>query len=492
LYSGSLIEHLSWSPDHINTQIMFDAVEYGTDGLLSRTVRVVSGFQDADGNGQPDGLVVNTRINNALSPDWSFDAQCPNPDDPYSVSPLLAADDSSQIQQNYLVRKACLWEYRGAIFAPVFHETSFNTFVGTDEIVDFVSANGLVAMNPDVGQFIDPLQGIQNNFDFRYLFARAAINGIVNNAYNTLNPDEPVNPVLYLKTNFSCTSSLNVCLGGGLYSVEHHPTPPGLAPSWNPNVDGPACQNVPPPVDYEQKLPDDTVQVIDLYHCVDRNWYNRVLDTWGRTPNHAYWLAGYRDIVPEIIAAIHDEATGFDILNGGQYARSPNVSDLPEGSFQTDIDIVNQSIVSRYEAHLDILYNGDPSACAFWPIYLPTPDPYPLRALNYEQGRPFGYTVRFGLTGDAIHIHYLRVGRAEGSTSPSDPIISLSWETEVYELGQNVPDGLYVTTWPVNPAPWRYSVWSYVLGTLQNPNENPDPEKPALFELILPLNKQCP
>ena len=141
---------------------------------------------------------------------------------------------------------------------------------------------------------------------------------------------------------------------------------------------------------------------------------------------------------------------------------------------------------------------------------------YPLRATNND--RVFRYNdtssyklftspyfpresqTAFGLTNDSMHIHTLRLERANGQTTGQ--IVGITWTTYIFQFGAEVPkdqnqtedlntfppnDGIRSSTFPANPALWTGDV-RYVDSkeTVQIM-----PRLNMFFELIIPSNTVC-
>lgn len=363
-------------------------------------------------------------------PKWSQAVRCPNVSN-YSL--LTEANATLE------TRMACLLEYRGIMFAAMFHETSENEYLSLDEITT-VLPELLNATNPvlyaTVLTDINDFDLLSVPYDHRYLYARSMINGMMGNLYATASP--PKDPMGYFVSNYPSTVSRG--------NPETEPNP-----AWFPSL-GKLCDSL--------FVGSTTIRAVIVPYCADRELYNELWDgiPFGAvtsTPLHDY-IRGYLQIAPHMYTAVFDEVYGgvLDPVRGGSSARHANIcvgSIDPNAKGSCGDQVVFRTLVAdgaerlsqSYMHHLREIYRVDLQT--FNPIgCLPGEDQGPLRASNIGQ-------LAFGLSGeDAGHIHFLRFERTEDGKYKGG---SLQWVTLVlqYGFGQSYIDG-HLTSNPLNPS----------------------------------------
>jgi len=403
-------------------------------------------YQAPVAGGQREALIVG-----AFAPTWSQTVACIglNPTEFQTLYLLTETNPDRQI------RKACLMQYYGILMSAVFHESNNNAGISFNELPQFTQQNNI--NDP----YISTFSTLDEEYNHRHLYTVAALNGIVNKAR------KGQNPMRYFGDNFECTVRLLECIdidGDGLEVFDTNPQ--WLRGTWT----GTDCNLF-------------LKSGNDLDYCADYTWYNYLVKMLAYQLDKSTWNTAYTQILPEILAAIHDEVftdapivdyiANNDILQGGISAKDANI--CPDVNKETKlcntlpvtdpfITMVadGETISAAYMRHLDRVYKA--SAECITPIIGPNgiADGYLPRATN---GYPvLGYTsrayIRFGLSGDSIHIFYFHTGE-------------MKWKTAVFQLGNVkvldvIPDGIIWTSQPADPASWL-----------------PDPS--IKFELLMPL-----
>ncbi|MBE2182399.1 MAG: PD40 domain-containing protein [Anaerolineae bacterium] len=489
----------SWSPDM--TQIAFVS-NYFLGGL--NTFAHIASNITVDSDGRISNNFTIDPVPRSASfwiifggPSWSQYVECGD-----YVNGILEG-------QAFYIRKSCLWEYRGVLFIPTFHETSHDIYLSTNELSSFVTEHIPLPQYPGIDENLDAFRNIIFNYDHRYLYALSTINGLISTAPSGY----PAATIL----RYGCATSSRHCPG------TDGPTGSGYNsngdPWWIDWVGSVHC---------DQNRP-SSYAGNPVNYCYDRVFYNTVVDTFGVDDARPSWKRGYMNIMPQIIAAIHDTAMGIDPLYDGQEAKAANGTEVDafgtpqEVSFVDSLQLINystnqQSITDVYMTHIDNLYTASPAACIVpievAPHYYQQSQAFfqqhPLRTTNNDNLFRFNDAVAYGLpsypnnffasenkqrfflTNDSVHIHTIRADYA------GDSVAVLTWTTLVFQLGANLStspdrltfspnDGIRSSTFPINPAPWSGQVRRVDSGTV-NVSSN---RMGALFELIIPAALEC-
>lgn len=451
---------------------------------------------------------------------WSPYVACPDPLDVLNIALTTDTPPNTTFKvQPFYIRKTCLLEFRGVIFAMAFHENSEGRNILLKDVLDLVntetfdpSFGGVTTLTPDLEFLVSEPSYQLNTY---YMYVRAALNGVLNQS-TTDDGTLGTNPGTYI-ANAECTSSSRECVYGtpgptGNLNTEHNP-------HWIAWDGEENCKVWVAGTDYET----NTVGGVDYSYrrCIDHEFYNNVLDTRGKVYSLSTddWYTGYKTFMPYIMMAIQDEISGVDPLYRGQQVRNPNIGENTAQLFTTN-HIAGESLMSSYHRHLGQLYyrgSDDPLAgpdqiscfigIQLAPQYMniepgiqqlrTTSNPGPHDNAAYGlPGEYFNYPniTKFNLINDSVLSHVLRVER-----SSSNVITSLTWESVVFQFGlfptknaegllptKGPEDGIWGSIYPVNPAQWAGK--TRVVGG--NPVDQAISDR--YFEFFLPSYSSCP